>query len=183
MKVIYLLFVLFLTATCLYPQSPYEMNADRPDVTASAYTVVKNRLQIETGFLMQNDTDLEILDIANTLFRYGLTKSMEFRAGAGFRRVNNNDVINEGLTGVSVGIKVRVFQHIRRFPEASVILSGELPVGEDEFAPARVEPKLILALAHKIAGNALFARQEQELTDEMGKKSFSFNLLFLEELE
>jgi len=41
----------------------------------------------------------------------------------------------------------------------------------------------ILALAHKIAGNALFARQEQELTDEMGKKSFSFNLLFLEELE
>jgi len=41
----------------------------------------------------------------------------------------------------------------------------------------------ILALAHKIAGNALFARQEQELTDEMGKKSFSFTLLFLEELE
>jgi predicted nucleic acid-binding protein len=41
----------------------------------------------------------------------------------------------------------------------------------------------ILALAHKIAGNALFARQEQELTDEMGKKSFGVTLIFLEELE
>jgi predicted nucleic acid-binding protein len=40
----------------------------------------------------------------------------------------------------------------------------------------------ILALAHRIAGNALFARQEQQLTDEMGKKSFSVTLLFLEEL-
>ena len=41
----------------------------------------------------------------------------------------------------------------------------------------------ILALAHKIAGNALFARQEQELADEMEKKSFGNTLLFLEELE
>jgi predicted nucleic acid-binding protein len=41
----------------------------------------------------------------------------------------------------------------------------------------------ILALAHKIEGNALFARQEQELADEMEKESFSINLLFLEELE
>ena len=130
------------------------MNADRPDVTESAYTVVKSRLQIETGFLMQNDTDLEILDIANTLFRYGLTKSLEFRAGAGFRRetvtISGNDQTYDGIADVSVGIKVRVFQHIRRFPDAAVILSGELPVGEDEFAPTKVEPKVILALAHKL---------------------------------
>jgi hypothetical protein len=41
----------------------------------------------------------------------------------------------------------------------------------------------ILALAHKIEGDALFARQEQELTDEMEKKSFGITLLFLEELK
>jgi predicted nucleic acid-binding protein len=41
----------------------------------------------------------------------------------------------------------------------------------------------ILVLANKIAGNALFARQEQELADEMAKKSFNTTLLFLEELE
>jgi predicted nucleic acid-binding protein len=41
----------------------------------------------------------------------------------------------------------------------------------------------ILALANKIAGNALFARQEQELAEEMAKKSFSITLLFLEEIE
>ena len=41
----------------------------------------------------------------------------------------------------------------------------------------------ILALAHKIAGNALFARQEQEFADEMEKTSFGITLLFLEELE
>ena len=150
MKVMNLLLVIFLTVFSIYAQSPYEMNADRPDVTESAATVLKGSLQIETGFLMQNDTDLEILDIANTLFRYGLTKNLEFRAGAGFRRVNDNDVINDGLAGVSVGFKVRVFKHIRKFPDAAFILSGELPVGEDEFAPERVEPRAILALAHKL---------------------------------
>ena len=41
----------------------------------------------------------------------------------------------------------------------------------------------ILALAHKIAGNALFARQEQELANEIAKKSFGITLLFLEEPE
>jgi predicted nucleic acid-binding protein len=41
----------------------------------------------------------------------------------------------------------------------------------------------ILALAHKIAGNALFARQEQELADEMAKNSFGITLLFLEKLD
>jgi hypothetical protein len=41
----------------------------------------------------------------------------------------------------------------------------------------------ILALAHKIAGNALFARQEKELVDEIGKKPFAITLLFLEEPE
>ena len=39
----------------------------------------------------------------------------------------------------------------------------------------------ILALAHKIGGNALFARQEKELADEIGKKPFDIILLFLEE--
>ena len=154
MKVIYLLFMLFLVATCLYSQSPYEMYADRPDVTQSPYSVVKGRLQIETGLLLTNDTGLEVMDIANTLFRYGLTKSMEFRAGAGFRRetitVSGNDRTYDGLANVSVGIKVRVFQHIRKFPDAGIILSGILPVGEDRFSPDRVEPKAILALAHKL---------------------------------
>jgi predicted nucleic acid-binding protein len=41
----------------------------------------------------------------------------------------------------------------------------------------------ILALAHKIEGNALFARKEQELADELEKKSFGITLLFLEDLE
>jgi predicted nucleic acid-binding protein len=38
-----------------------------------------------------------------------------------------------------------------------------------------------LALAHQIAGNALFARKEQDLTDEMRKEPFEVNILFLED--
>ena len=40
-----------------------------------------------------------------------------------------------------------------------------------------------LALAHKITGGALFARQEQELVEEMGKKPFATPLVFLEEIK
>jgi predicted nucleic acid-binding protein len=38
-----------------------------------------------------------------------------------------------------------------------------------------------LALAHQMAGNALFARKEQDLTDEMQKEPFEVNILFLED--
>ena len=38
----------------------------------------------------------------------------------------------------------------------------------------------ILALAHQIAGDALFARKEQDLTAEMQKEPFEVNIIFLE---
>jgi predicted nucleic acid-binding protein len=38
-----------------------------------------------------------------------------------------------------------------------------------------------IALAHQIAGNALFARKEQDLTAEMHKEPFEVNILFLED--
>jgi predicted nucleic acid-binding protein len=38
-----------------------------------------------------------------------------------------------------------------------------------------------IALAHQIAGNALFARKEQDLTAEMQKEPFEVNILFLED--
>jgi predicted nucleic acid-binding protein len=38
-----------------------------------------------------------------------------------------------------------------------------------------------LALAHKIAGNALFARKEEDLTEEMQRKKFEVTILFLED--
>jgi predicted nucleic acid-binding protein len=40
-----------------------------------------------------------------------------------------------------------------------------------------------LALAHKIAGNALFARKEQDLTTEIQRKPFETNIIFLEDQE
>ena len=38
-----------------------------------------------------------------------------------------------------------------------------------------------LALAQKIAGRALFARKEQDLTNEMQRKPFDMEILFLED--
>jgi predicted nucleic acid-binding protein len=38
-----------------------------------------------------------------------------------------------------------------------------------------------LALARKIAGHAVFARKEQDLTSEMQRNPFEVNILFLEE--
>jgi predicted nucleic acid-binding protein len=38
-----------------------------------------------------------------------------------------------------------------------------------------------LALAHKISGNALFARKEEDLTKEMQRKKFDATILFLED--
>ena len=62
-----------------------ELVTDRPDQTESAVVVPLKFLQIETGFLMENNKDADIryqsFAYNSTLLRYGLFKNMELRLG------------------------------------------------------------------------------------------------------
>ena len=56
-----------------------EIVADRPDQTESSTTVPVKSLQMEFGFGSENYNNEKLLVIPSSLFRYGLSNSIELR--------------------------------------------------------------------------------------------------------
>ena len=87
-----------------------ELITDRPDITESASIVYPGWLQIETGFSLLNDNfvdetvvnDLIIYNLAGTLLRYGISGSVELRAGGAYQIFKSTKGINVNkVTGIS----------------------------------------------------------------------------------
>ena len=86
-----------------------QIETDRPDFTESPNVVLKGALQVETGFIWENDEQsfmssgvLNNLSERNftvntTLLRYGLTDNIELRFNTSFN--NNREILNSALTG------------------------------------------------------------------------------------
>jgi hypothetical protein len=72
-----------------------QIETDRPDFTESPNTVPKGALQVETGFIMENDKienlggsfEYQNLTLNTTLIRYGLLEHLELR----FNWANNQN--------------------------------------------------------------------------------------------
>ena len=86
------------------------MITDRPDITESASTINPGWLQIETGFLLLQDkfvnengiNDVSIYNLASTLFRFGLSESVELRAAGSYQIFNSeNNIEKSEFSGIS----------------------------------------------------------------------------------
>ena len=92
MKNSLVILLLLLVSTSLVAQ----IETDRPDFTESPNVVPKGALQIETGFILENDQEStaglggpntliqQHITINTTLFRLGLTENIELRLNTGF---------------------------------------------------------------------------------------------------
>jgi Putative MetA-pathway of phenol degradation len=111
-----------------------ELVTDRPDQTESTEVVPIRSLQIETGFLMENDKmdTLKYKSFAfnTTLLRYGLFPNMELRFGIDFRehktRNENTDSTNSvsGFSPLYAGFKIKIREEKGWAP--SIALLGAL---------------------------------------------------------
>ncbi|MGY8847210.1 MAG: transporter [Bacteroidia bacterium] len=114
MKSAILLLLFFLLTASI---SIAQIETDRPDFTESPNVVPKGALQIETGFIWENDKELILADnfpgagsweekrrniTANTtLLRYGLTKNFELRLNTAFNSTSLTEytLLNNGNWG------------------------------------------------------------------------------------
>jgi hypothetical protein len=86
-----------------------QIETDRPDFTESPNVVPKGALQVETGFIWENDEQSFIglgvlnnlseknITVNTTLLRYGLTDNIELRFNTSFS--NNREILNSAFTG------------------------------------------------------------------------------------
>ena len=90
---------------------------DRPDQTESASTIECGSLQIETGILIENyDEDFNYLYLPTTLFRLGVTQSIELRfvnqlEQSRHRLESVNEINKTNFGHLELGLKIRLAQY------------------------------------------------------------------------
>jgi hypothetical protein len=142
-----------------------ELITDRPDITESASIIHPGWLQIETGFALLQDNfledavinDLKIYNLAGTLLRYGVSSSVELRAGAAYRiHELTKGVTDNSITGISdllIGTKVALIKDETDEPKLSVLFHLFLPFGQRLFRSKTVEPQIILSSFNNLGDN------------------------------
>ena len=142
MKSLYL-FILLIFGLIVKAQNDVPpLVTDRPDQTESAVLVPHKYLQIETGFVMENnETDMikhRAFAYNTTLLRYGLLKNFELRLGIDYlglkENYNNPDSITNisGFSPLFTGFKIKIIEEDGWIPEIALLGGLALPFTASE---------------------------------------------------
>jgi hypothetical protein len=139
------LLILFLISFSLIAKAQDEIPeliTDRPDQTESSSVVPHKSLQIETGFLLENNktdfTKQKSFAYNTTLLRYGLIENFELRLGMEYLRdkvsIKNTDTTNtfSGLSPIHTGFKLKIANEDGWKPEIAFLGGLTLPFTADE---------------------------------------------------
>lgn len=139
-----------------------ELITDRPDITESPNTVFPGWLQIESGFSFSETeftnelgvNKVNVYNLAGTLFRFGLSRIVELRAGGGYQiKHTENNVESTDVSGISdilIGTKIALVHKSNNLPDIGILLHIYLPLGNRVFRSDVLEPEIILAGASDI---------------------------------
>lgn len=143
MREILLVAFTLLTFNTYAQESTAELITDRPDQTESSEVVPLKSLQIETGFLLENNhegsTKIKSFAYNTTLLRYGLLSNMELRFGLDYQ-CDKTSVENSGSTSVIsgfspmyAGFKIKVAEEKGIWPSVALLGALNLPfsAGQD----------------------------------------------------
>jgi hypothetical protein len=154
---IFLVCVLFILN--IFAQSEPDLITDRPDKTESASTVPAGRLQIETGFehlkeKSDDNSDSNSLQAVGALLRYGIAEKFEIRLGGAFLSQNvvysSGNSEQNGFADFLIGAKYEIINGNSSVPDLGLMFHLFIPVGAENFKPAKIEPQAILAASKSV---------------------------------
>ncbi len=159
MKIQITLFLLMLTLVAQSQENEPELITDRPDQTESSVTVPLKSVQIESGFLLENDQsdllNLRSITYNSTLLRYGLLNNFELRLGLEYLeervKFRDLDITNtvSGLMPMHAGFKVKIADEKGWLPEFAFLGGMILPFTADKaFKPEYSGGNMRLAFSH-----------------------------------
>lgn len=166
-----------------------ELITDRPDQTESAVVVPVRSLQIETGFLMQNnETDLTVerlFSYNTTLLRYGLLHRLELRLGLDLLservEIKNTDIkdLTTGTGPLLIQFKYQIAEERGWIPDIAFIGGASLPFMANKFfRMPRSAPAFRFALSHSLSGRlALGSNLGAEWDGESSSPGFYYSVV------
>jgi len=143
-------------------ETPPAIITDRPDQTESATTLPSRTLQLETGaaFIFNKTATEEQKDMIynTTLLRVAVFKNFELRFGFEYHELTvtdlqtNEETLKEGLSPISLGLKVHITDEKGWIPEMGFLGHVEIGTsGDVEFQIPFTGPSFRLAFANTIS--------------------------------
>jgi hypothetical protein len=127
-----------------------EIVTDRPDQTESSTTIPNKSFQIEMGFGSGNYDSERLSLLPTTLFRYGLSKSIELRFVEQLGVYNNKatSTTEFGLSDIELGLKLQVLKKEDIKTEIAFISHLIIPTGSSELTNTNYGTINKLAISH-----------------------------------
>lgn len=159
-----------------------ELVTDRPDQTESAVTVPLHHLQLETGFVQENDELLGNVFSNSTLLRFGVLNNMELRIAAEWLNYTKgafgSSTKPKGWAAPAVGIKIAISEQNGLLPEMALLSHIALPrTGTDAFQTNYMNPDAILAFAYTVSENASLGANLGAQWDDSGQTAGFYALV------
>ena len=145
-----------LALPCIAQEDDIDFSADRPGMTTNPDVMPKNKLMWEAGLEFENDRidgdAVNTFNYHNSLFRYGLTDYAELRFAfaASHTYIKGGDNYG-GISDLSLGTKVKIYDGYRALPKVAMLAELYLPGGDDHnYLPQHVGTNLHLAFSNEI---------------------------------
>jgi len=181
------LMITFFTSGIIAQTETPELVTDRPDQTESASIVPIDFLQIEMGFLYQQQkfTDGLInvennnLILGSTLLRYGISPSIELRLGgeyfSGQNFLNDKKSTLQGMQNILIGTKIQVRSNEEILTNAAILVQCIIPAGNENLRPNKFTPEIRFCLEQEINNRiSLGINLGTEEVREIGKYFYSY---------
>jgi hypothetical protein len=161
MKNSLLLLILLGLGTRIFAQDAKpDIVTDRPDQTEAPSLVPTGGLQVELGTSIENDA-IENIKITNytyatALVKYGINKNFELRLISEYLgqrvKLNESDVNKiDGASPLALGVKIKIADENKFWPQAAFIGHINLKSGSSEFAPHYTAADFRFTFAHTLS--------------------------------
>ncbi|MCP4146226.1 MAG: transporter [bacterium] len=146
MKFSKLLLMLILCVVSVYGEEA-ELVTDRPDFTESASSVPLGSWQLEFGYTYEESDDVSLHTVGELLVRYSFMENFELRVGVNSFAAFRSDYGDaDGFEDMELGFKWALVPD-----KVALLVSTSIPTGASEFRSNKLQPGIVLSLAHDIS--------------------------------
>lgn len=152
-----ILICVFIIFPIINPVFGQTIETDRPDQTESSSSIPNNSLQIESGVLhgyTENDDNLEQETLLpTTLFRLGITRTIELRILSQFESLQYSHGRINGISDLEIGTKIQLFKKENSRTEMAFISHLVLPTGSSGLTNSKYGSISKLSISHVLSEN------------------------------
>jgi hypothetical protein len=133
-----------------------EISTDRPDQSNTPLLIPKGALQIESGFIVENQKTFlstqRNYTYNNTLIKFGINEHFEIRLNTLYQGVSKTSdrSTGNGMGPVSIGMKIKMADERGLWPQSSIISHLTLRSGTTNFKPSYTSNDITLACSHEL---------------------------------